>query len=194
MYTELLRKQGLFDDEKYVVDPYTKREKRETHVRSERDRKYLTSESHRPNMAISERVDEKMLTGRWQDTNVDYPDDDNKTALIAARSEALTKMERASVLSALSPPHNASVVIEKFGIPMTRQLLKCLNNGMWLNDEVTNHSSASSRSIIVAYYNPSRVELRRLSTSACLCFKRGMVNFASQTRLEFRRIILLLFL
>jgi Ulp1 family protease len=150
MYGELLRKKGLFDDEHYLGDPHWKRERRDysshtsTHI--DNDMYRLSRGLHRPDVAISERVEEKMRSARWQST-IHEPEVELSTSgsqshhsnvadLIAARSEALTEEEDAAVRAAVSPPHDESVVIEKFNTPMTRRLLKCLKSCLWLNDEV----------------------------------------------------------
>ena len=54
------------------------------------------------------------------------------------RLTPLTDVQQQQVLAALCPPYNDDILVFKFGIPVTRQKAKCLNPGLWLNDEVIN--------------------------------------------------------
>eukprot|EP01041_Mallomonas_annulata_P013083 gene13083-27619_t len=57
---------------------------------------------------------------------------------LAMRQRPLSPQEEGEVRSALSPPHDDQVLVEKFNIPMSRAKLSCLTPGAWLNDEVIN--------------------------------------------------------
>jgi len=54
------------------------------------------------------------------------------------RLQPLNDQALHQVKSALSLPHNDTLLIEKFCIPMTRYKLSCLRPCTWLNDEVIN--------------------------------------------------------
>jgi hypothetical protein len=59
---------------------------------------------------------------------------------LAERLADLTNEQLARVTAALLPPHNEEVlVVEKFGIPVTRRICKCLSPKLWLNDEIINY-------------------------------------------------------
>jgi hypothetical protein len=56
----------------------------------------------------------------------------------AERLADLTAEQRAYVTAALSPPHD-EVLVENFGIPLTRSIVSCLNPKLRLNDEIINY-------------------------------------------------------
>eukprot|EP01038_Epipyxis_sp_PR26KG_P006123 gene6123-8439_t len=58
--------------------------------------------------------------------------------LIQDRLKNISKEEEDAANKILSGPDNHQVVIEKFKIDMTRNKIKCLEPGAWLNDEVIN--------------------------------------------------------
>jgi len=58
---------------------------------------------------------------------------------LAERLADLTEEQRARVTTALSPPHDEALLVENFGIPVTRRLGKCLNPKLWLNDEIVKY-------------------------------------------------------
>lgn len=57
---------------------------------------------------------------------------------IFMRREKMTVTAEETVRRVLMLPHDESVVMEKFSIPMTRYKISCLRQGVWLNDEVIN--------------------------------------------------------
>ena len=54
------------------------------------------------------------------------------------RLTPLTDVQQQQVLEALCLPHNNDILAYKYNIPVTRQIAKCLNPRLWLNDEVIN--------------------------------------------------------
>ncbi len=58
---------------------------------------------------------------------------------LAERLTALTPEQVLQVRTALSPPWSEDVLVENFGIPVTRRILKCLNPRLCLNDEIMNY-------------------------------------------------------
>ena len=58
---------------------------------------------------------------------------------LAERLADLTEEQRARVAAALLPPHDEALLVENFGIPVTRRIGKCLNPKIWLNDEIVNY-------------------------------------------------------
>jgi Ulp1 family protease len=58
---------------------------------------------------------------------------------LAERLANLTAEQRARVTAALLPPHDEALLVENFGIPVTRRIGKCLNPKTWLNDEIVNY-------------------------------------------------------
>jgi hypothetical protein len=58
---------------------------------------------------------------------------------LAERLVDLTEEQLACVTAALLPPHNDALLVEKFGIPVTRSIGSCLNPKRRLNDEIINY-------------------------------------------------------
>jgi hypothetical protein len=58
---------------------------------------------------------------------------------LAERLADLTNEQLDRVTAALLHPHDEALLMEKFGIPVTRRICKCLNPRLWLNDEIINY-------------------------------------------------------
>jgi hypothetical protein len=55
------------------------------------------------------------------------------------RLSNLSAEQTQRVEAALSPPHDESLLVETFKIPVTRRVIKCLGPRLWLNDEIVNY-------------------------------------------------------
>ncbi len=62
-------------------------------------------------------------------------------AKVLARLRPLTAEEDALVTETLKPPWDEQVLVERFGTTMTRRLIRGLEPGTWLNDEIINYYS-----------------------------------------------------
>ena len=60
------------------------------------------------------------------------------TMRLKERLAPITEVQRQQVLEALCPPHSEEILTYNFGIPVTRRIVRCLNPGVWLNDEIIN--------------------------------------------------------
>jgi Ulp1 family protease len=50
----------------------------------------------------------------------------------------LSPVEEQAVDQALAPPHDETVLVERFNAPIDRRKISCLQPGLWLNDEIIN--------------------------------------------------------
>jgi hypothetical protein len=98
--------------------------------------------------SVCERIEAMMLSQKSSVHSFDSEDEGEgmeivgsenlKQKLLSSRRKPLTTEEETTVTAALSSPHNGTLLIEKFKIPMTRAKLSCLRPVTWLNDEVIN--------------------------------------------------------
>lgn len=74
-----------------------------------------------------------------EDSSEDEEGEEGEAAKVLARLRPLTAEEEALVMANLKPPWDEQVLVERFGIPMTRRLMRGLEPGTWLNDEIVNY-------------------------------------------------------
>eukprot|EP00602_Paraphysomonas_sp_CaronLab_P000220 CAMPEP_0185030244 /NCGR_PEP_ID=MMETSP1103-20130426/17070_1 /TAXON_ID=36769 /ORGANISM="Paraphysomonas bandaiensis, Strain Caron Lab Isolate" /LENGTH=521 /DNA_ID=CAMNT_0027565287 /DNA_START=187 /DNA_END=1752 /DNA_ORIENTATION=+ len=102
--------------------------------------------------SVVDRVDDMMEQSSLQrsssESSMEVDDDIDQTTigadvdrihrLVQQRRAPLSNEDEIAVDNALSSPHDDTVIIEKFKIPITRLKLSCLLPNTWLNDEVIN--------------------------------------------------------
>jgi hypothetical protein len=101
-------------------------------------------------------VTDTMIESDEEEENMGITDDDNQNllqalqqALIEYRFTPLSQEEQRLVASVLNGPDNLEELIEKFNIPINRNKIRCLRQGIWLNDEVRSDCAiCSCRNIV----------------------------------------------
>ena len=143
---ERLRMDGISRRKSDLTMEGTQSEDGFTH-RSYTSRLQLPVPLRRPSEEIFRRVQDKMANSPWTEPVVEGDMElesggynaDVTALLIASRTEHLSDEEMHKVQTVLEGPPSEEVMIELFGTPMTRRLIKALQGTGWLNDEVCKH-------------------------------------------------------